>query len=373
MFKGGGGVGGQGAAGVVEEEDGVGAGAVGVGGDEGFAPLEAHDHVGRGHGVGEPAGVLDDGGAEERVGDGAAGGGVDGVGVFGAVAFVVFAVAAGGDDGLVADGDGGLHHGFAVAVLGRALDAHAPGAAVGFGAAGDDFAADVDEVVVDAATFKEEAHEVGGVALCDGVEVEFGGGVLARQATAVDRHGGVGGLQHGCQLGAVGLAALLEAEAPSLDDAAHTAVEGAAGVVLDEEGVGEQGEEDVVEGVGEVGVDASQQGAVDPEGGRKVEGVEEGVDLRLQVALEGVVVDDGVVGALGLAAEVHGVVRAVGCVAVVGLQVAGGAEDQGEKCYQKASGTGVPDASVFIIYIHYLLTMNLRVARSPLAERMTMV
>ena len=74
-----------------------------------------------------------------------------------------------------------------------------------------------------------------------------------------------------------------------------------------------------------------------------------------------------------LTVEAHKAVRFL-FVAVVGMKVTGGKEDcRGEDGYQKASGTRVPDAFVFTIGIHYLLTMNLRMAWSPLAERMAMV
>jgi hypothetical protein len=79
----------------------------------------------------------------------------------------------------------------------------------------------------------------------------------------------------------------------------------------------------------------------------------------LQVALLLVVVFDAVVGALGFALESH----------EGGLPLlAGGQEEKGTGGYQKASGTVVPNASVFIMYIHYLLTMNLRVVSLPFWE-----
>ena len=255
------------------------------------------------------------------------------MGILDAVALVVFAVAAGGDHGLVGQGDGGVDDGGAEAVGGGLLDAHLPGGAVGLGATADDLAADVDEVAVDALPFEVLRHEVGGIALGDGVEVELGGRVLD-DAAAVDGDGGVGCRKHGRQGCAVGFAALLEAEAPGLDDASHAAVESALGVALDVEGVAEEGEEDVVEGVGEVGVDAPQEGAVDPEGRRAVEGEEERVDLRLEVALLRVEVEDAVVGALRLSEELDGLAAAAG----------------GEECRQdgggdkKASGREMPNA-----------------------------
>ena len=240
-MEGGGGVGGEGAAGVVDEVYGGGAGAVGMGVDEGFATLEAHNHVGCGHGVGEPALALYYGGAEEGVLHGTSRGGIDGVGVAHAVALVVFAVATRGDDGAVVDGDGGLHLPFAVAVGGGTLDTYRPGAAVGFDAVADDLAADVDEVGGDAASLEVLRHEVGGVALGDGVEVEFCGRVLLAETEgavdSVDGYRGACGAKETVEGGAVEFLALAEAEAPGLYEAADATVEGTVGIAPDAVGI----------------------------------------------------------------------------------------------------------------------------------------
>ena len=67
----------------------------------------------------------------------------------------------------------------------------------------------------------------------DGVEVELGGGTLFDEAAGgADFHGGMGGFHEVGQHGAVGFAALLEAEAPGLHQTSYAAVEGSLRVMV---------------------------------------------------------------------------------------------------------------------------------------------
>ena len=89
-----------------------------------------------------------------------------------------------------------------------------------------------------------------------------------------------------------------------------------------------------------------------------VEGLQERVDLWLQVALAGVEVLYAVVGTLRLPIELYGFVVSA---------TRKGQCQQGGTC-KKASDTGVPDALTMKKIIHYyLLTMILRVVRLPSA------
>ena len=83
---------------VVDKEYGLDIGVFGVEFDELEALVESHHHECGGESVGVPCLAADNGDAEERVVDRAAGGGVDGVGVAHAVLLIVFAVAARCDD-----------------------------------------------------------------------------------------------------------------------------------------------------------------------------------------------------------------------------------------------------------------------------------
>ena len=210
--------------------------------------------------------------AEKAVGYGAAGGGVDGVGVAGAVFFVVFAVVAGGDNGEVGELDDGFDGLFAVFVFGGALYADGPLLVVGFETAGDYFASDVDHVVVDAAIVEHLGYEVDGIALCDGVEVEFDEGVFVQNVLCGAVEGGaVDGVGVGTEEGeaCVDLALgygfpFFEAEAVEVDQRADAAVEGTMGVEVDllrfVEDVAEEGGDECVA----VAVDAAYERAVDP-------------------------------------------------------------------------------------------------------------
>ena len=164
---------------VVDEEDSLYVGVVGMAVDELQRFVETHDHESCGHGIGIPSLLADDGDAEEGVADGTAVAGVDGVGVAHAVLLVVFAVVARSDNGLVVQLDGGLYLLFTIFCLGRPFDAHSPTFTIGLCPTGDDFATDVDEVVVDAEAVEELCDQVDGVALCDGVEVVFYLGMFA--------------------------------------------------------------------------------------------------------------------------------------------------------------------------------------------------
>ena len=134
---------------------------------------------------------------------------------------------------------------------------------------------------MDVVTVEELCHEIGGIALGNGVKVEFGVGRFAQEASIVVADGAVGGMEEAGEGCAVGFATLFETEPPGLYEASHPDVEGSVGVVHDVQGILQEELEDVVERVGLTGVDASQQRGVDPEGCRAVEGLEEGVDLRL--------------------------------------------------------------------------------------------
>ena len=226
---------------VVDEEGGLYVAVFGMVVDELQALVETHDHECRGHGVGIPRGGADHRDTEQRVADGQAGGGVDGVGVADAVLFVVFAVVAGGDNGEVGELDDGFDGLFAVFVFGGALYADGPLLVVGFEAAGDYFASDVDHVVVDAAVVEHLGYEVDGIALCDGVEVEFDEGVFVQNVLCGAVEGGaVDGVGVGTEEGeaCVDLALgygfpFFEAEAVEVDQRADATVEGAMGVEVD--------------------------------------------------------------------------------------------------------------------------------------------
>jgi hypothetical protein len=136
----------------------------------------AEDVEGGGPAVGEHGGGLEDAHGGEAVGDRAAGARVDRVRAADAVDLVVVAVVAGGGEGLVgADGDDGEHALDDAAAGVGALDAEAPGAAVGREAAGEDLAADVDEGAGEAEVLEAGGDAVGGVAGGDGGELEAQG------------------------------------------------------------------------------------------------------------------------------------------------------------------------------------------------------
>ena len=92
--------------------------------------------------------------------------------------------------------------------------------------------------------------------MCDGVEVEFGGGIGLVQVVAVGQDDvGSRSLKQDLEGGAVGLFALLEAEAPGLHYTTDAHVEGSVCVAAYLLRFAQYVGEDIVDAVGEVGVD----------------------------------------------------------------------------------------------------------------------
>ena len=99
--------------------------------------------------------------------------------------------------------------------------------------------------------------------------------------------------------------AMLVAEAPSRHDGRDGGVEVAAGQpcrllgdieVVDKDGI----KRDIL-----ISVDFGDNRGVDPQVDRNVHGMEDGVDVALEVAAQRIIISDGIVGALRLALEDH--------------------------------------------------------------------
>lgn len=104
--------------------------------------------------------------------------GIYGVGVFYAVFNGVFAVVAACNDGLVFEFDKGVILSWGIDAVARLFDCHSPLLSVGFLAARIDFSAYVNDMRGDVESGEVFAYAIGGVALCDCVEIQLGLWVL---------------------------------------------------------------------------------------------------------------------------------------------------------------------------------------------------
>lgn len=103
---------------------------------------------------------------------------VDGVGVFYAVFYGVFAVVAASNDGLVFESDESVVLSWGIDAVARLFDCHSPLLSVGFLAARIYFSADIDDMGGNVVSGKVFAYAVGGVSLCDCIEIQLGLWVL---------------------------------------------------------------------------------------------------------------------------------------------------------------------------------------------------
>ncbi len=104
--------------------------------------------------------------------------GVDGVCVFYAVFYGVFAVVAASNDGLVFESDESVVSSWCIYAVARLFDCHSPLLSVGFLAARIYFSADIDDMGGNVVSGKVFAYAVGGVSLCDCIEIQLGLWVL---------------------------------------------------------------------------------------------------------------------------------------------------------------------------------------------------
>ena len=190
--------------------------------------------------------------------------------VFHPVFFVVFAIVARGDHRFVLQGDGGLHFGFGQFVGGGTFDAYRPLVAVGFVSPCYHLASHIDKVVVDVHLFKKLSYQVDDITLGDGIEVDFGFGML------LDDDGSIQTVDIQCDATSTGEASqavddgvghilsVFEAKSPSVDQLAHGDIKGSAAVGVHLQRLFEQLQQDAVEQVGFVAVDSSEQRVVDP-------------------------------------------------------------------------------------------------------------
>lgn len=95
------------------------------------------------------------------------------VGVFYAVFYGVFAVVAACNDGLVFESDERVVSSWCIYAVARLFDCHSPLLSVGFLAARIDFSADIDDMGGDAVSGEVFAYAVGGVSLCDCIEIQL--------------------------------------------------------------------------------------------------------------------------------------------------------------------------------------------------------
>ena len=260
--------------------------------------MAAEHHEGGGIGIGGDAVGRNDGGREHVLLYGTAGDGVDGVGEALSVLIVEVAIVAAGGYSAV----GQVHDILQARVdLGGVLlwlvDAYAPEVLAGIEAAAVDLAADLDHVVLDAFGTEEVGHHVAHVALGDAREVEADARiVLDDMAIIVNAHflvadEGLDAVDHLLR----DVLAVLEAEAPQVDQRSAGDVEGAMRDLTDLEGTGQDGaQEGVDHDGGVVVVDAGDERGVVEHGDGAVELAEHLVDLRGEVG--GMVVLDMVDG-----------------------------------------------------------------------------
>ena len=164
---------------------------------------------------------------------GAAGSGVDGVGVAHAVFLIILTVVAGGDDGAVLQCDGGFEGAVVIFVRCGLFDSHHPWGAVGLVTTGHHFATHVDEVVGDAHFVEHVGQEVYGIALSDGVKVELDAlgeaeacsTVATEEAAALTDEG-----EQAVELSVGDILPVFEAEPIQVHQSAYFAVEGPFGV-----------------------------------------------------------------------------------------------------------------------------------------------